>query len=187
MNSAYAAWAARWRVPLGFAMAIALVVLSQPTSLFLASGGGIALAGLLLRGLAAGYLEKGRKLAIRGPYRYTRNPLYLGSFVMGVGFAIAAASWVLGLLFLIFFLLIYAPVMRREEEEMRQRFGGEYERYSGSVPLFLPRLVRRTETEPSVSTKETFQWKRYRKNREYEAGLGYLVGLFFLAAKMKLR
>jgi hypothetical protein len=187
MNRTYAAWAARWRVPLGFAMAIALVILSRPTTRFLASGGGIALVGLLLRGLAAGYLEKGRRLATCGPYRYTRNPLYLGSFLMGAGFAIAAASWVLGLAFLIFFLLIYAPVMRREEEELRRQFGGEYERYAGSVPLFFPRVVRRAETEPSVSIEEKFEWKRYRKNREYEAGLGYLVGLVFLVAKMELR
>lgn len=187
MNSNYAAWAARWRVPLGFAMAIALVVLSQPTSRFLASGGVIALTGVLLRGLAAGYLEKGRKLATLGPYQHTRNPLYLGSFVMGAGFAIAAASWVLGVAFLIFFILIYAPVMRREEEGLRRQFGGEYEKYAASVPLFFPRLIRRAETESGGSTVEKFQWGRYRRNREYEAGLGYLVGLVFLAAKMKLR
>ena len=129
MDNAYAAWAARWRVPLGFAMGIAFVILSQPNLTLLVTGGGIALLGLLLRAFAAGYLEKGRALAARGPYRYTRNPLYLGSFFMGVGFAIAARSWALGLGFLIFFLLIYWPVMRREEDFLRSQFGAEYDRY----------------------------------------------------------
>ncbi|MGD0697795.1 MAG: isoprenylcysteine carboxylmethyltransferase family protein [Terriglobia bacterium] len=187
MDKNYAAWAARWRVPLGFAMAIALVILSQPTPRFLVGGAAVALVGLLLRGSAAGYLEKGQKLATHGPYRYMRNPLYLGSFVMGSGFAIAAASWTLGLAFLVFFLLIYAPVMRREEEELQRQFGGEYERYAGSVPLFFPTFLRRAGRDTSASARERFQWKRYRNNREYEAALGYIVGLVFLAAKMKLR
>jgi len=187
MGKDYAAWAARWRVPLGFALAIALVIFSQPTDRLLMSGGGVAFLGLVLRGLAAGYLEKGRKLASCGPYRYTRNPLYLGSFLIGLGFAMAAASWLLGLAFLIFFLLIYAPVMRREEGELRRQFGEEYERYAGSVPLFFPSFVSRAERQPTISAGENFQWKRYRHNREYEAALGYLVGLVFLAAKLKLR
>lgn len=187
MDKNYAAWAARWRVPLGFAMTVALVILSQPTLRFLVGGASVALVGLLLRGSAAGYLEKGQKLATHGPYRYTRNPLYLGSFVMGSGFAIAAASWTLGLAFLVFFLLIYVPVMRREEEELQRQFGGEYERYAGSVPLFFPNFFHRAETRSSDSVAEKFEWKRYVNNREYEAALGYVVGLVFLAAKMKLR
>lgn len=186
MERNYAAWAARWRVPLGFAMAIALVFLSQPTPRFLLGGACVALAGLLLRGCAAGYLEKGRALATQGPYCYTRNPLYLGSLIMGLGFAVAAASWVLGAAFLIFFVLIYVPVMRREEGELRRHYAGGFEEYAASVPLFFPAFRRRAERKPSDSAAEKFQWKQYRKNREYEAALGYVVGLVFLAAKMEL-
>jgi len=187
MDENYAAWAARWRVPLGFAMAIGVVILSRPSWRFLVAGAGIALVGLLLRGWAAGHLEKGRRLATSGPYGYTRNPLYLGSFVLGLGFAMAAASWVLGLAFLVFFLLVYVPVMRREEEDLRRQFDGGYERYARSVPLFVPTLRRRAQHELGGSAGEKFQWKRYRKNREYEAALGYVAGLVFLAAKMEWR
>ncbi|MHB8652315.1 MAG: methyltransferase family protein [Terriglobia bacterium] len=187
MDSRYAAWAAKWRVPLGFAMGVAFVILSQPTLPFLMTGGGIALLGLLLRALAAGFLEKGRALATAGPYRFTRNPLYLGSFFMGVGFALAAGSWPLGLAFLVFFLLVYWPVMRREEDFLRRQFGDEFARYAASTPLFFPTFVAAFKVGQSFVPEEKFRWERYKKNHEYEAALGYLVGLVFLAVKLQLR
>lgn len=187
MDSRYAAWAAQWRVPLGFALGVAFLILSQPTLPLLVAGGGIAMLGLLLRALAAGFLEKGRALATSGPYRYTRNPLYLGSFFMGVGFAIAAGSWVLGLAFLVFFLLVYWPVMRREEDFLRRQFSEAYARYAASTPLFFPTFVATPKVGQSLVPEEKFQWERYRKNHEYEAALGYLAGLVFLAVKLQLR
>ena len=54
MDSGYAAWAARWRVPLGYALGIAFVILSQPTARLLVTGGGIAVLGLFPRAIAAG-------------------------------------------------------------------------------------------------------------------------------------
>jgi len=182
----YSSWAARWRVPLGFAMAVALAVLSKPNLPVLVAGAIVALPGLVLRGIAAGYVEKGKKLAACGPYRYSRNPLYVGSFIIGLGFAIAAASWILAVLFVIYFIAVYVPVIGREGEELRDRFGGEYERYVASVPAFLPRLFHAV-AEPEPQAGDTFSWVRYRKNREYEAALGYVAGLLFLALKMKLR
>jgi len=187
MDSGYADWAARWRVPLGFAMGIAFVILSQPTLWLLVTGGGVALLGLLLRALASGYLEKGRKLATAGPYRYTRNPLYLGSFLMGVGFAIAARSWVLGVAFLAFFPLVYWPVMRREEELLRRQYAEAYDQYAVSPPLFFPIFAARSKASQSYIQKDNFRWERYRKNREYEAAMGYFTGIVFLAVKLQLR
>ena len=187
MDSRYATWAARWRVPLGFAMGIAFVFLAEPTLRLLYIGAGISLLGLLLRALAAGYLEKGRELATSGPYRFTRNPLYFGSFFMGVGFAIAAGSWILGLAFLGFFLLIYWPVMRREERFLREEFGEAYNQYAASTSLFFPtfRVGPKAGQKPALG--ETFRWERYRKNHEYEATLGYIAAIVFLAVKLLLR
>ena len=187
MDSRYASWAARWRVPLGFVMGIAFVILSRPTWVFMMAGGAIALLGLILRGLAAGYLEKGRVLATSGPYRYSRNPLYLGSFFMGMGFAVAAGSWILGLAFLVFFLLIYWPVMRREEAALRRQFGQAYDQYAASVPLFIPTFMRQPTIPGENKPMEIFHWERYRRNHEYEAALGYAGAMVFLAAKLLLR
>lgn len=187
MPDAYAAWAARWRVPLGFVLGIAFVILSQPTVRFLAAGAIIAFPGLLLRAYAAGYLEKSRELAISGPYRYTRNPLYFGSFFMGLGFAVAARSWMLGLVFICFFILIYGPVMRREEDFLRRQFGEAYDRYAKSTSLFFPTFTGSSNASKNSASRDTFLWERYRRNREYEAALGYLGGLVFLVIKLRLR
>lgn len=187
MPDAYAAWAARWRVPLGFVLGIAFVILSHPAAGFLIAGAITAFLGLLLRACAAGYLEKSRALATSGPYRYTRNPLYLGSFFMGLGFAVAARSWVLGLVFVCFFILIYGPVMRREESFLRRQFGEPYERYANHVSLFFPTLRIPSNAPENSTSKDGFQWERYWRNHEYEAALGYMCGLVFLVIKLRMR
>ncbi len=184
MHEGFAAWAARWRVPLGFAWGAAYLVFSQPTSKLLIAGGSLAIAGVVVRACAAGYLEKGRTLATAGPYRYSRNPLYLGSFFIGAGFALAGDSWVLGLSFLALFFLIYGPVMRREEHFLQRQFGENFESYARRVPFFFPTFVSRGDA-PRLGEK--FRWALYRRNHEYEAALGYLGGMVFLALKIVLR
>ena len=181
MDKGYAAWAARWRVPLGFLLGMAYLVFSQPTLKFLLAGSVVALAGLLVRAYAAGCLDKNQSLATGGPYAHTRNPLYLGSLMMGAGFAVAGGSWILGLALLSLFVLIYWPVMRREEAYLHEQFGDVYARYARAVPFFIPaRRGRITGGEP-------FRWAQYRKNREYRAALGCTAAIVFLAAKMILR
>ncbi len=181
MDNPYPVWAARWRVPLGFALAVAYLIFSQPTLMLLVAGGAIAFMGLLLRAFAAGYLEKSKSLATGGPYRCTRNPLYLGSFLLGSGFALAGGSVALGLAFVCFFLLIYWPVMQLEERFLRERFGEAYNRYAERVPLFFP------VSRPAPAPGSRFEWERYRKNREYRVALGYAAGLVFLALKIKFQ
>ena len=180
MNSAYAAWATRWRVPLGFLLGLVYLRYCRPTVNLLVVGGSIAAAGVALRAYAAGHLAKNQKLATSGPYAWTRNPLYLGSSLMGAGLAVAGGNWILALACLILFAGIYWPVIRREEEYLRREFGEVYIKYAQSVPLFLPSLRR-----PDGGGK--FQWKQYRKNHEYEALLGYLGLMIFLAFKAWLR
>jgi protein-S-isoprenylcysteine O-methyltransferase Ste14 len=88
--------------------------------------------GLLIRALASGHVRKNEALATSGPYAYTRNPLYLGSLLMGVGFAIAARSWWVGVILVVMFLAIYLPVIRDEENYLRQKFP-EFEEYARRV------------------------------------------------------
>jgi len=170
----------RWRVPLGFICAALFVVFARPTRLTLTIGGVVALFGLLLRGWSAGHIRKNAALAVAGPYAYTRNPLYLGSFIIGLGFTIAAARPALAVLFGLLFLSIYLPVMRVEAATLEQLFGTDYREYAQEVPLFLPRLLpyRRERGEQAG-----FEAALYMRYREYEAALGLLVIWGILLAK----
>jgi len=77
----------------------------------------------LIRALASGHVRKNEALATSGPYAYTRNPLYLGSLLIGIGFAVAARSWWVGVALVVMFFAIYLPVIRDEESFLLPDFG----------------------------------------------------------------
>lgn len=171
--------ARRIRVPLGFAFAAIYLCLARPTLPFLAAGAALAAPGLLIRALASGHVRKNEELTTSGPYAYTRNPLYLGSILLGVGFALAARSCWIAALLVCFFLAIYVPVIHSEEAFLRRRFP-EFEDYARRVPRLIPRL--RT---PQGFT-QGFSRDLYWKHREYNAALGTVLMLAALVLKMIL-
>jgi protein-S-isoprenylcysteine O-methyltransferase Ste14 len=175
----------RWRVPLGFLCAIVFLLLAEPRALTLAVGGCVALCGLLLRAWASGHIRKNDALAASGPYAHTRNPLYLGSLLIGLGFTVAASGrwWllpILGGLFAALFLGIYLPVMRVEAATLAGLFGDEYERYAEAVPLFIPRATPYTDGQTS---RLKFDVSLYLRYREYRAALGLVAAWCLLALK----
>ena len=176
----------RIRVPAGFLFAALYLYFSQPQMDYLVGGLTLAVAGLAFRIWASGHIEKGTRLATKGPYRWTRNPLYFGSLLMGLGFTLAGANPGLLGLFLFLFLLIYIPVMRREEEELVQAFGAHYKSYRQRVPMFVPHLKSPAPAEESVSQDgpRNFQWSRVILNREYNTLIGFLLITALLWAKM---
>ena len=132
--------ARRIRVPLGFVFAVLYVWLAQPTWRFIALGTILIVPGLVIRALASGHVRKNEALATSGPYAYTRNPLYLGSLLIGFGFAVAARSWWVGVALVVMFFAIYMPVIRDEEAFLRRTFS-EFEEYSRRVPRMFPRSL----------------------------------------------
>ena len=169
----------RWRVPLGFACAALFFLLARARPETLIVGGLVALPGLALRAWATGHLRKNDALATTGPYAYTRNPLYLGSFVIGLGFTIAAGRLILGLVFAALFLGIYVPVMRVESKTLDELFGKDYRDYAAAVPLFLPRVT----AHRAGAAKAKFDPALYRRYREYQAAIGLVVAWLLLATK----
>ena len=167
----------RVRVPLGFLFAAVFLVFSRPTWLTILIGGSIALIGLAVRAWASGHIRKASKLAVTGPYAYTRNPLYLGTFILGVGFTVAAGVWWLALIFIILFVGIYLPVMRVETEDIRRIFEADFDEYESNVPLLIPRL------RPWKKASAAFDFGLYLQYREYRAALGAVVAIGVLAAK----
>src|SRR6202035_2252182 len=128
------------RVPLGFIFAVLYFWLARPSWRSMALGAIGVVAGLLIRALASGHVRKNEALATSGPYAYTRNPLYLGSLLIGIGFAVAARSWWVGVALVVMFFAIYLPVIRDEERFLRSTFP-EFDEYAGKVPRMLPRLI----------------------------------------------
>jgi protein-S-isoprenylcysteine O-methyltransferase Ste14 len=173
--------ARRIRVLLGFLLAVIYFWLARPTWLSIALGLIVVAPGLLVRALASGHVRKNESLATSGPYAYTRNPLYLGSLLIGVGFAIAARSWWVGVALIAMFFAIYLPVIRDEEAFLRQKFP-EFEEYARRVPRMLPRLTA-SSTESEASR---FSLDLYLKHREWNALLGALAMLATLIAKLEL-
>ena len=173
----------RWRVPLGFLCGLVFIVLARPRPLTLAIGGMIAVLGVGLRAWAAGHIRKNDALATSGPYAYTRNPLYLGSFLLGLGFTIASSQWWLGFIFAALFLGIYLPVMRVEAATLAEIFGENYQRYAIAVPLFFPRPIPYRDGQTQGVKFDPALYLRY---REYRAALGLVVAWGALALKAAL-
>jgi protein-S-isoprenylcysteine O-methyltransferase Ste14 len=175
--ASWSAIARRIRVPLGFAFAVLYLWLARPTVRSILFGAVLVIAGLAIRGLASGHLQKNEQLATGGPYAYTRNPLYLGSLILAVGFALAARSWwIAGGIVLLFF-VIYLPVIRSEENFLRERFP-QFDEYAREVPSLLPRLTRFGKRSGE------FSWDLYWKHREYNATLGAAAIMAVLLAKL---
>ena len=173
-------WIQRWRVPLGFMCGAAFIFFARPTPRMLLIGASVSLLGLAVRAWAAGHIRKNAQLAMSGPYAFTRNPLYLGSFLLGLGFTIASGRLLLGFLFAALFLGIYLPVMRVEATHLVELFGKEFETYRQAVPLFFPRL---TPFRPNESAVNKFDGSLYLRYREYRAALGLVIAWGLLLIK----
>ncbi|HLG13738.1 MAG TPA: isoprenylcysteine carboxylmethyltransferase family protein [Blastocatellia bacterium] len=188
--------AQRIRVPAGFVLAPLLFIVASPTRASLIAGAAISVLGLGLRAWASGYLRKNRELTTSGPYAHTRNPLYLGTLLLGAGVAIGSGRvWFIAL-FVALYLLIYVPVMSAEADTMRYLFPEEYETYSREVPLFIPRVTAYrppavgpggvNSAGPSDARVRKFEGAQYIRHREYRAAIGWVVAYALLAAKMYL-
>lgn len=161
----YSGVARRIRVPLGFLSAAIFLWLARPTWMSIALGSLVMLPGLWLRAIAAGHVRKNAELTTSGPYAYTRNPLYLGSILIAIGFSVATCNPWIGIVIIVLFLAIYLPVILSEEAYLRGAFPG-FDDYARRVPRLLPRLTAANDESGAFSRE------LYRKHREYNAVIG---------------
>jgi protein-S-isoprenylcysteine O-methyltransferase Ste14 len=170
----------RLRVPFGWVLGLSAGWLARPTPISLAIGLTLAVVGESIRIWAAGYLVKWKGLTRSGPYRRTRNPLYLGSFLVGIGFAVATARWEVGTLLVAFLLGVYLPVMKAEAAKLTEAHPDAYPDYAREVPLLLPLPGRWA----SSAQERAFSWKRVNENREHVTVLGCLAASLLLWWRM---
>ena len=116
-------WLALWVGSIGLALSV------WTTALFMKFG----------QGTPAPW-DPPRKLVIRGPYRYVRNPMITGVLSMLSAEALLLQSWPIAIWMVLFFIgnAIYFPLV--EEKGLEKRFGNEYRNYKANVPRWIPRL-----------------------------------------------
>lgn len=160
---------ARWRVFLGFVFAAVALWLATPTPASLLMGLMVSLIGESIRLWAAGHLEKSKEVTRSGPYRFTRHPLYLGSSLIGIGFAVAANHLVVAIIVVAYLMLTLTAAMRSEEAHLREKFGDAYDAYveKRSAPMDRP-----------------FSWERALHNREHHTIAGLAAAMLILASKL---
>lgn len=132
----------------------------------------LVFTGMIVRTWAAGHIVKRDIISTGGPYAYTRNPLYAGSFIAGVGTFSLIHNWWLLLAFLAGFILFYGCAIRSEEDYLFERHGEAFISYKKIVPVFFPRL------KPDSSLhKSTFAWNIVVSNNEHKSIFWSLVAI----------
>lgn len=171
-------------LPVAVVAAIALAW-HEPRPLPLLVGAVAVLGGVALRTWAAGHLVKRDELTVSGPYAHVRHPLYLGTLVIGTGFALAlggAGPWLMAVL-LGWFFACYAPAKERAESaRLEELHGGAYTSYRARVRALLPSLA--PVAAPGAATSDrVWQLARYDANNELGTLLGVAAGVALLALR----
>lgn len=136
-----------------------LLYLSEPSPKSVAVGFFFIIAGMFFRAWSAGYINKDTELATQGPYALTRNPLYFGNFILGLGIAIAGNNLFSYLIFFVFYLMFFPFLMYIEHKRLKKKFGAKYEEWSKKSNSFFPKIKR--------LRKLGFNISYYMKNREF--------------------
>jgi len=176
----YAEFVRRQRRNIGIPLVIASLFLAKFQMQYLWISLAFVIAGEAIRIWAAGHLRKEQVMTTGGPYRIIRNPLYLGSFLIGIGFCIVAGSMWIWIFMIAYFLLCYIPVIRFEEGILREKFGASFTSYAAAVPALYPSLL------PYPQSSTSFSWQQVYRNKEYNAVIGILAIYAVLILKQYL-
>ncbi|MCP4005641.1 MAG: isoprenylcysteine carboxylmethyltransferase family protein [bacterium] len=173
-----------------YAAALAAIWFSEPTPGSLALGLLPILAGESLRLWATGHLHKNDNLTVTGPFAYVRHPLYLGTFLIAVGFLIMAGnSWaylMFTVLLLVFF-VYYMPYKDRiESARLESLYGDAYRRFAIAVPRLLPRLHPYEPLEADRGSETAWRMTRFADNNETGTALAVTVGMVAMALRWGL-
>jgi len=128
----------------GLPLAIALAAAeTHPGVTRFAIGAAVAALGVAIRAASTmhnAYAQGGRKtLATDGPYRWCRNPLYVGNGLLLLGAAcVAGPVWGVPVT-AVWAALVYDQVVRHEERRLLEKYGAAYVAYRNQVPRWLPR------------------------------------------------
>jgi protein-S-isoprenylcysteine O-methyltransferase Ste14 len=163
------------------------VVLGKPTMRSVLAGAAVAIAGEALRlwGVAHAGSETrttdtvgGSRLVTTGPFAHVRNPLYMGNIIIYTAVGLMTNIWWLAAAGLVFFSVQYALIISLEEDHLTTEFGEEYERYTASVPRFIPAFRKFKEHQAQEAPPD---WIRGLRSEKSSLIAIAIVMLFFAA------
>lgn len=104
----------------------------------------LMLKGIYLRMVARGFKKEhsksGHGLVTGGAYALVRNPMYLGTFLIGSGFVLLSWPWWSIIIFGVIFYVRFKRQIDKEESHLKELFGLDYETYIKQVPRLFPRI-----------------------------------------------
>jgi len=162
------------RIKLTYAFAILVLVFIRPSFEAMLWGLPFIIAGELVRVWASGHIHKFKEVTQTGPYALCRHPLYLGHFLIMIGFMIAGGELWVALMGIIVFWMIFIPTMQREEAQLSEMFGDEYKTYMQTTPRIIPHWSAKGSAgnfNPALVTQ----------HRELNNILGLIAGLLMFA------
>jgi len=172
----------RWRLRAGFIFPLLCLLLGHPIWVMFWVGAAVILLGALLRIVSAGVIRKDEEVTETGPYAVCRNPLYLGTLLIQLGFALLSGSFILGIAGFLFFLWLYHLVITHEERWLVSRFGAGYLAYMRQVPRLVPKL---TGWGRAIAGSG-FTWRRLLEHRELPSTAAAIAGIAIFLLKYAL-
>ncbi len=169
----------RVRIYSGGLFPLAMLVIGRWDPVMFALGVVWIALGESLRLYSAGVLRKNEELSRSGPYAMCRNPLYLGTILIQLGFGLLSGSWLLALIALAWFAFIYTWVILLEEKWLADLFGGDYRDYLHATPRLLPSL----RSLSSLGGNVKFSWKQAKVNHELKSAVASVIGIAFFLIK----
>ncbi|HSG06079.1 MAG TPA: methyltransferase [Nitrospiria bacterium] len=165
-------------VPVYVCIAI-LIYYARPEVSWMIPGAVLILVGEWIRVWAAGHLRKTREVTTTGPYSFVKNPLYLGTLFILIGFCLMAKNlYLLGIGLLIFF-AYYAPFKKkREGRRLFEYFGEAWSQYDKAVPDYFPSI------RPYAGRGDrNWGWNAFIENSEQWTFLAVVVGVVLITLR----
>ena len=171
-----------------YAVAAVAFAFAKPTAVGFSVGGALLCAGMALRVWGAGHLVKNDCLTVSGPYAHLRHPLYAGTLMVGVGFAVIAGGIPLALVLACFvplFFLYYLPYKDRiESARLERRYGAVFAAYRAEVRTLVPTLTPwRPHGALALECHRRWSPARFRENSEPGTLAGVGLALCLLALR----
>ncbi len=144
------------RQGLGFLLVLVSSLFAVPGESRIIAGFALVVIGQGWRIYAAGVIYKNKQLATTGAYSLVRHPLYLGNFLILVGFTLASGNWMVALVVILFFLFYYPAAVRYEDFKLEGIFGDAWRSWSRTIPAMFPtRLKWQANTEAEWNVRQS--------------------------------